>query len=263
VKSDLQAEVDRLKQENREVATERGALKRQLLEATEAIDGRIARKVRTMDVSFDTALSTGKMLSFIAFWMLAFYTSAAGLYTAFVGDWSDLVHYAFSWHILLYCAACAVILLQVHLFVNVFCKWQHRYTFRKFWAIDHGVRDVRADIIALRDVKHHARYAKFLYRQSLKLFGFEIWSQRERKMYASLELLAQLTVSANLCDGSPDWVAALRIQTAGKTIQTINYSKYLALEGKMIVQDSCKIAFALHKEYQHRSSCIPFPLAPA
>lgn len=75
----------------------------------------------------------------------------------------------------------------------------------------------------------------------------------------SKEAVAQLSSLANYGNRTSDNDAYLKLEHCAKHLQTINWNRYLSLEGLSVQQDSVFIAYAFFKQMKYERNLLPFP----
>ena len=130
----------------------------------------------------------------------------------------------------------------------------HHYEFVQFLMEQFSV-DTRADAIALKDLKHEDPIVVVV-----KYTTRKPWCNTETVLLtASYEILAQISVSKNHCLTTTAESAWLRICHTANHINTVDLNRYLACQGKPVVQHTCLVSFAIFMQMlQHVEKC-PFP----
>lgn len=120
----------------------------------------------------------------------------------------------------------------------------------------HG--DRRPDSASLLDLKHaNAHYGMVELTDERSLVF-----KTNRTLYVSFEICAQLMTAANMRCGGDRAVAWERIQEKASSLQTVNYDRYLALQGINVVQDSAYLVYAMYLRLQSEvvhPRTLPFP----
>jgi hypothetical protein len=81
-------------------------------------------------------------------------------------------------------------------------------------------------------------------------------------MVISMELLMQISLSANFGMMSSDEVIAEKLQYVAGRFGAINQDKSLSILGIRPVEDTVRVAYALYKQHQEQRLPVPFPKSP-
>jgi hypothetical protein len=135
----------------------------------------------------------------------------------------------------------------------IVCGLGLRRRYRYMGGFHHVHPDRRPDSDALlRRIHDDAQYGVVNITASLHLYGaqFIVWPANlvwGDDLYLSAEMVAQVATIANLALTADEDTAWLRINTALRTLHTVDYDRYLSLTGVNIKQDTARYCFALYR----------------
>lgn len=136
----------------------------------------------------------------------------------------------------------------------------HHYDFKRF--VDDKHNDLRADSLSLGKLLHdEPMYAEFEYHRTGRPVNLKVTT-----LTVSLELLSQITTGRNMDLGSEPLAAYERLRQSANSTHSVKYSRYLALYGINIAQDTAVLGFALYMQQREQRGDVlkaGFPLAPA
>jgi hypothetical protein len=133
------------------------------------------------------------------------------------------------------------------------CGLGLRRRYRYMGRFHHVHPDRRPDSDALLQRIHDdARYGVVNITASIHLYGaqFLVWPADwlyGDDLYLSAEMVAQVCTLANLGLTADEDTAWLRINTALRSLHTVDYDRYLALTGVNVKQDTARYCFALYR----------------
>jgi len=142
-----------------------------------------------------------------------------------------------------------------------------RYRFRRW--IHHPHEDRRPDSASQLEMKHEEP----LYAEIEILQGDRVRAACDEAVYrsglmarpvlrVSLEIVAQLSTSRNMNLNATDFVTWERINAAARSLQTVNFDRYLSLQNVNVVQESSILVYALYKKMKEATDVAgPFPRA--
>nr|QDH90160.1 MAG: hypothetical protein H3RhizoLitter151145_000002 [Riboviria sp.] len=152
-----------------------------------------------------------------------------------------------------------------------------RYSYRFFsWldpVLEHS-KDLRADTSSLTEMRHSAKYARFIFRDygfnpllhSMQAFINLVRGKTTKgdwkssiELIVSVELLAQITTPECMSLVATEEIAWQKIYAKARTLQSVNINRYLSASGVNVVQDTCLLAHALYLQQWESRLIVPFP----
>jgi hypothetical protein len=128
--------------------------------------------------------------------------------------------------------------------------------------VAHDEEDERADAIALGKLKHikpQLARVECLTRR-VDWFSRFMWARwHKTELIVSLELIAQANTAGTCSLSCTDDVVFQKIVHAVRSLHSVNYSRYFALIGIDIPQNSAVLAFALYRKMTERLEHLNFP----
>jgi len=133
------------------------------------------------------------------------------------------------------------------------CGLGLRRRYRYMGRFHHAHPDRRPDSDALLQRIHaDANYGVVNITASLHFYGaqFLVWPANwvyGDDLYLSAEMVSQVATISNLAWTADEDTAWLRINTALRSLHTVDYDRYLALTGVNVKQDTARYCFALYR----------------
>jgi len=116
--------------------------------------------------------------------------------------------------------------------------------------------DLRADTIALQELKHSGCIAEVTFQQRDRWMLLFWKTTHSTTLTVSIELLSQIVVARNLSLNSTDEIVWERINHMANSFSTVNLNRYEGVVGNHVVQDTVLVAFAHWKQLQERRAVV-------
>jgi hypothetical protein len=121
----------------------------------------------------------------------------------------------------------------------------------KKWVAQFVGQDLRADQIALSDLKHKDPML-------MEVSVFDPKSMKSRRLVISYELYTQLTVNKNMTTSIDGALAYQRFNFHGSSINSVNLSRHLCSEYGDVVQNTIEVSNAMRARLVAKSRKLPF-----
>ena len=117
-------------------------------------------------------------------------------------------------------------------------------------------KDGRADGISMGALKHNN---PILATVEVETYDYKAGFFRRTKMMVSLEILAQILVPSNMLLTTTEDVILAKMQQTVRTLNSVNYGRYLAEAGDYVPQQTLIMAFAIYKHMKEQTRHLNFP----